>query len=149
MMSLNGLSSSSRSRSTGVVSALGSSVHHISAPFSSCTILLSTHSGGTEDNNHGCHEAGSCPAICCSSTTSTFAADTDERDSVLGRVASFIPTEIVTAWAAALGVIGPSAKWQRWLIFGVAIAVLLLVGVLDFALKDERDKEADPKFARS
>lgn len=76
--------------------------------------------------------------------SSAFASSENEtKDSVLARLTAFIPTEIVTAWGAALGVISPKTDKARWVIFAVAVAVLLGLLFIDFALKDKRERTKD------
>ena len=78
------------------------------------------------------------------STASAFAASDEDRDSILGKLTAFIPTEIIAAWGGILGVIAPTKDSERWCIFVGALAVLLVVLLLDFALKDKRAKATDP-----
>ncbi|HET8541018.1 MAG TPA: hypothetical protein VFL83_14185 [Anaeromyxobacter sp.] len=59
----------------------------------------------------------------------------------LERLTGFIPGEVVTAWGAAIGILTPSTK-ARWVIFGVAIAFLVAMLLIETAL---RDRSADEK----
>lgn len=83
---------------------------------------------------------------------STFAAaDNSDKDTLLGKLTTFVPTEVITSWAAALGFIAPKKIATRWLIFGIAELVLLLLLLLSFGIRDnaakkkaEKDTTADP-----
>lgn len=77
------------------------------------------------------------------STGSAFAASDPDRDGILGKLTAFIPAEIIAAWGGVLGVIAPTKDSERWGIFVGALAVLLVVLLLDFALKDKRAKDKD------
>jgi hypothetical protein len=56
------------------------------------------------------------------------------KRTTLEKLASFVPTEVITAWAAAVGLLVPTAHWQRWLIFAAAVAVMIVLIVLNSAL---------------
>ena len=78
------------------------------------------------------------------SITSRFASDEEERDTVLGKIGAFIPTEIIAGWGAALGFISPNEESGKWLLFATALVVLLVVLLLDIAIKDKLERESDP-----
>jgi hypothetical protein len=56
------------------------------------------------------------------------------KQSALEKLASFVPTEVITAWAAAVGLIVPTAHWQRWLIFVAAFVAMIILLRLNLAI---------------
>jgi hypothetical protein len=49
----------------------------------------------------------------------------------LEKLLAFVPTEVVTAWAAAVGLIIPATDLGRWLIFIAAVIAIILLHVLN------------------
>src|SRR5215472_11901902 len=58
--------------------------------------------------------------------------ETAEKDKLtaLEKLHAFVPTEVVTAWAAAVGLLVPTTDLERWLIFIAAVIVLIVMHVL-------------------
>jgi hypothetical protein len=59
--------------------------------------------------------------------------ETAEKDKLtaLEKLHAFVPTEVITAWAAAVGLVVPETDLGRWLIFIAAVIVLILLHVLN------------------
>jgi hypothetical protein len=55
----------------------------------------------------------------------------------LQRLTAFIPSEIVTGWGAAMGLIAPKTLIATWAIFGGAGVCLVILTLLETALQDE------------
>ena len=56
------------------------------------------------------------------------------KATALDKLAAFVPTDVVTAWAAAVGLLIPTSDLQRWLIFAAAVLLLVVLIVLNSAL---------------
>ena len=69
------------------------------------------------------------------------------KATALERLAGFVPTEVITAWAAAMGLLVPTAHWQRWVIFGGALVVMIALIFLNSAQLKRTQGVAKPVTA--
>lgn len=56
----------------------------------------------------------------------------------LEKLAAFVPTEVIIAYVAAVGLLVPTESWHRWSIFAGAVFVLVVIILLDFELRAKR-----------
>jgi len=59
----------------------------------------------------------------------------------LERLTGFVPTEVITGWGAAVGLLLPTRSWQRWAIFGAAVAVMVVLLLLELVLRDRAARD--------
>jgi hypothetical protein len=65
-----------------------------------------------------------------------------ETTTALDKLTGFVPTEVITGYAAAVGLLIPTESLHRWLIFLAAVLVLIVLILLDFALREKRVRES-------
>lgn len=65
------------------------------------------------------------------STEQAAAAAERAKLTALDKLSAFVPTEVITAWAAAVGLIVPTTHLHRWLIFIAAVILLVVMIVLN------------------
>jgi uncharacterized membrane protein len=58
----------------------------------------------------------------------------------LERLTGFIPTEVVAGWGAAVGLIAPTTALAAWMIFAVGVVFLVVVLLIETALRDRKSK---------
>jgi hypothetical protein len=64
----------------------------------------------------------------------------DVTDSAMQKVLTFVPAEIIGLYIAGVGVFAPKTELGRWQIFGICVALIFLLMVLDYFLSRKNNK---------
>jgi hypothetical protein len=65
---------------------------------------------------------------------------TDVTDSAMQKVLTFVPAEIIGLYIAGVGVFAPKTEPGRWQLFGVCVALIFLLMVLDYFISRKGNK---------